>query len=114
MKIWIILAVVSIAVLIYFNAVASIVTTKESSLSRPEKISRIIFIWLVPIFGFSLALRFSYQAEESEFHSMLVPKLVANWLYDESTRPSNKNRDDNDLKTVGGFSTYDHGSHGDK
>lgn len=106
----IISGILIVAILMYFNSVATIITLKESGIGTGVKIARIIFVWLIPIIGFGFTLRFSFQAEESPLHHSLVPAFICKWIYDESIHPANKNRDDNDLKAVNGISTYDHGS----
>ena len=98
---FLLLLLVGISVLFYFNTAASIITAREKSLTFGIKISRIAFVWLIPIIGFSFSLRFSHQAAQNKLHYQLVPKLVRNWIYDESVRPPNKNRDDDDFKAIG-------------
>jgi hypothetical protein len=92
---------------LYLNIAASIIAVQEKDIRHTGvKIARIAFIWLIPIIGFALILRFTQQAEECHQHYSLIPKFIQNWLYDESIHISNKNRDDNDLKTYSGHSNW--------
>ncbi len=92
---------------LYLNIAASIIAVQEKDIRHIWiKIARITFIWLMPILGFAMILRFTQQAEECKLHYSLIPKFVQNWLYDKSVYTPNRNRDDNDLKTHSGHSNW--------
>jgi len=63
-------------------------------------------VWLIPIVGFSVTLKFSYQENKTKLHKTLFPKFVSNWVYDETKYKHNKIRDDNELKCQTGFRTF--------
>ena len=86
--------------LIYLNVVATILIFKEPGTKGIVRVLKCIFIWLIPVIGFSFTLRFSQQVFECELHYKLVPRFVANWIYDDSFPNPNKNRDENDLKAI--------------
>ena len=62
------------------------------------------------VIGSLFTLRFSRQIQDNDLHDKLVPGFLAAWIYDESSYNPNRHRDDNDLKTLHGISTFDHGS----
>ncbi len=99
--------------LLYFNTVATVITVKEASLTLGTKMTRSLVVWLLPFVGFAFILRFSQQAEESELHTRLVPRLVRGWLYDASAHRANPLRDDGEFKALTGFPTFGHGRQGE-
>ena len=94
----------------YFNIVSSIIVLNETTTAKSRKYAKLFFIWLFPAIGSLFALRFSRQIEENSLHDKFVPVFMGKWIYDEASYNLNKNRDENDLKTVHGISTYDHSS----
>ena len=100
-----------LVILIYFNMASSIIVWNEENSTPGQKVAKCAFIWLIPIIGFLISLRFSRQIFENTLHDNLVPNFLGKWIYDETSYSPNMNRDDNELKMVNGMSTYDHRSH---
>ncbi len=93
--------------IVYLNIAASIIAVQAKDIRHLWiKIARIAFIWLIPMIGFALILRFTHQAEECRFHYTLIPKFIQNWLYDQTLHQPNKNRDDDDYKAHSGHSNW--------
>lgn len=88
--------VITLLLIIYFNAVATIIVFKAPGSAISLNIIRSVFIWLVPVIGFAMLLRFTQQSFDCELHYKLVPKFVRNWIYDERLQPANPNADRND------------------
>jgi len=86
--------------LVYFNAVATIIVFKAPGSAIILNIIRSLFIWLIPIIGFAMFLRFTQQSFDCESHYKLVPKFFRNWIYDERLQPANPNADRNDEMAV--------------
>lgn len=92
--------VITVLLLVYFNAVATIIVFKAPGSAILLNIIRSIFIWLIPIIGFAMFLRFTQQSFDCELHYKLIPNFIRNWIYDERLQPANPNADRNDRMAV--------------
>lgn len=79
--------------LFYMNTVATVIIFKTPEFHLLLNVIRSLFIWLVPVIGFAFTLRFTQQSHESKLHYVSVPRLIRNWLYDESVPKQNPNAD---------------------
>ncbi len=79
--------------LAYLNTVATVIVFKAPGSHRVLNIVRSLFIWLLPVIGFSFALRFTQQSFECDLHYVSVPKFIRDWLYDERLERANPNAD---------------------
>ncbi len=89
----IILGIFSAACLVYFNTVATVIIFKAPDSLASLNIIRSVFVWLIPVIGFTFSLRFTQQSFECELHEKLVPRIMWNWIYDESLEQANPNAD---------------------
>ncbi len=89
MDIFIIVSICIILFIVYFNLIASLITLLEENISTPVKILRIFIIWILPVLGFAIALRFSYQESESVLHTSAIPKLMRSWIYSDKIQKPN-------------------------
>lgn len=85
-----------VGVLLYFNVVTTIILARDPTVARLTKRFQIAIVWLLPIFGFAIALRFSFQSNPTSMHEKLIPSFVGGWIYDETIRKANENRDDSE------------------
>ena len=89
MDIFIVVSICILLFIAYFNLIASLITLLEDNISIAVKIFRIVFIWILPVLGFAMALRFSYQETESVLHTSAIPKIMRSWIYSEKAQKPN-------------------------
>ena len=79
--------------LVYLNTVATVIVFKAPGSDTLLNAVRSLFIWLLPVIGFSFALRFTQQSFNCDLHYVSVPKFIRNWLYDDRLEPANPDAD---------------------
>ncbi|MCL1142717.1 hypothetical protein [Shewanella gaetbuli] len=95
-----------ILILSYLNIIASVIVVKDMATKPAIKAARLAFIWLIPVVGCILTLRFTFQEHETAIHKKCLPRFMTYWVYDESTTKANPLKDDNDLKCQTGFRSF--------
>jgi len=80
--------------LLYINLVATFITAIDPTINGGLKVARIIIVWILPVYGAGLTLRFSEQEHNSKIHRKLIPALFYNWIYSNKAIRPNPNADD--------------------
>ena len=79
-------------VAIYLNALATLGIVYDHELSSFQKISQLLFVWLVPIFGAAFILFLVYQHSPNGIPRSWIPWPIS-WLIFGKVPEPNKNRE---------------------
>lgn len=66
------------AFVVYLNILASVSLLKSNDLSVFQKVSQLMFVWLIPIIGSKLVLNMLSEAEPES--TEWVPRMAHGWL----------------------------------
>jgi len=86
-------ALLAFSLWLCFNLAASFITMIDPSLPAGIKPIHIAIVWAVPVPGSGVALRFGWQALPNPWHRRRVPRLLGRYIYDETFRRDNPDRD---------------------
>ncbi len=85
--------------LLYLNLATSLIVLLNHSIAPGTKAARLLIVWLLPVIGFALTLRFSEQANEGQVHRWLIPGVIARWVYTTENRKPNPIRDERERRS---------------
>ena len=81
------------AYIIYLNILATIVVKYSHELTRFQRTSQFIVVWLLPILGAGLVLHFLFRIQPDTLPKSWIPWPFKKMIYGPPITP-NKNRDD--------------------